>query len=146
MNSNEFDDYVKNVLNQIAFVFAHKNIKRELMSHLNDLYDEYVEQGFESSERIRRVLEDMGDPVIIGKELNQIHHPLIGWLWYLSHIAVIVLAVYSLFLVGTETLSHLLNNRFISDKGFNTEQFLQDKRSETNEVRFDLDLNILIAL
>ena len=45
MNSNEFDDYIKNVLNQIAFVFEHKNIKRELMSHLADLKDEYAEQG-----------------------------------------------------------------------------------------------------
>ena len=146
MNSNEFDDYIKSVLSQIAFVFEHKNIKRELMSHLNDLYEEYVEQGLETSELIRRVIEDMGDPVKIGKELNQIHHPLIGWLWHLSRIAVIVLAVYSLFLVGAETLSHLLNNRFISDKSFDIEQFLHDKRSETNEVHFDLDMNILITL
>ena len=146
MNSNEFDDYIKDVLNHVSFVFEHKSIKRELMSHLIDLQDEYGEQGIEESECIKRVLEDMGDPVEVGKGLNQIHHPIIGWLWMMSRIAVFVLVAYSLFLMSSEILNHLLSNRFVSDNGFNIEQFMQDKVTSTNTRYMDRDLNIEIEL
>ena len=146
MNSNEFDDYIKNVLNQIVFVFEHKNIKRELMSHLADLKDEYAEQGLESSELTRRVIEDMGDPVVIGKELNQIHHPIIGWLWWISRLFVVVTLVYSIFFVGSKFMTHQLSKRFVSDQDFDINQFMSGLGDSEGIAQFNQDLALTIKL
>lgn len=146
MNSNEFDDYIKNALNQIAFIFEHKNIKRELMSHLADLKDEYAEQGLESSELTRRVIEDMGDPVVIGKELNQIHHPIIGWLWWISRLFVVVILVYSIFFVGSKFMTHLLSKRFVSDQAFDIHQFMSGLGDSERIAQFNQDLALTIKL
>ena len=146
MSSSDFEIYIKDVLKQISFVPEHKNIRRELVSHFSDLQDEYLAQGVFETEISTRVIEDMGDPILLGKELHQIHHPLIGWLWYFSRVAVVVLAGYSLFLVGSKTYLHFVNNRFISDRGFDIEQFMHGKIDETNKVYRDLDLDIFVDL
>lgn len=144
MNSNEFDDYIKNVLSQIGFVFEHKNIKRELMSHLLDLKDEYAEQGLESSDLTQRVIEDMGDPILIGKELNQIHHPIIGWLWWISRIAVVSMFIYCILFVGSKFMTHQLTNRFVSDQDFDINQLMlgQGNTDRIAQLNQDLDLTI----
>lgn len=146
MNSSEFDDYIKNVLSQVSFVFEHQNIKRELMSHLLDLQEEYVSQDVQSSEIPKRVIEDMGDPVLIGKELNQIHHPLIAWLWWVSRLMVVATAVYCLFITGSRFIQHQIDNQFVSDHGFDTKLFLQSVAIEKDALVQDLDLDIRIEL
>lgn len=146
MNSNEFDDYIKNVLSQIAFVFEHKNIKRELMSHLMDLKDEYAEQGLESSELSRRVLDDMGDPVVVGKELNQIHHPIIGWLWWISRLVVVSMFIYCILFVGSKFLTHLSSNRFVSDQDFDINQFMSGMGDSNRIAQLNQDLDLTINL
>lgn len=146
MNSNEFDDYIKNVLNQIAFVFEHRRIKRELMSHLLDLKDEYAEQGLENSEITQRVIEDMGDPIAIGKELNQIHHPIIGWLWWISRLVVVSLLVYSILFVGSKFMTHQLSNRFVSDQDFDINQFMIGLGDSEKIAQVDQDLALTINL
>ncbi len=146
MNSNEFDDYIKNVLNQVAFVFEHKKIKRELMSHLLDLRDEYAEQGLENLEITQRVIEDMGDPIAIGKELNQIHHPIIGWLWWISRIVVVTMLIYCILFVGSKFVTHQLANRFVSDQDFDINQFMWGLGDSERIALLNQDLALTINL
>lgn len=90
--SSIYDAYTKKVLKQVKFVYDHRSIRRELNSHINDLIDQQNWNNLPEEELILKINEEMGDPIDLGKSLNQVHKPLLGYAWIISKsIFVIVL-------------------------------------------------------
>ncbi len=70
-------DYKKDFLDTVAEQIAYKPLRRvlgqELKEHIYDRTEEYEAQGISREEAERQAVRDMGDPVVIGTELNRVH-------------------------------------------------------------------------
>ena len=96
MNKKE---YLKIVTKQIRFRFDRSTIEEELDQHLSDSIEDLMEEGFCREDAERIAVEQMGDPVETGRALNQEHHPVIGYLWMISKIALVMLTIPTLYFV-----------------------------------------------
>ena len=92
------ENYLKIILKEIRFPFDRKDVRKELEEHFDDSIEFYLKPGVSAEEAERLATQDFGDPIEIGKALNQVHKPLLGWLWFLSKYGLIALSVIALFL------------------------------------------------
>lgn len=86
-------EWCRKVTDQVAFWPDRAAIQRELLAHLEDGTADLERIGFDRQLAEERTLAAMGDPVEVGKALNQAHKPWLGWLWQLSRGLMLVLAV-----------------------------------------------------
>lgn len=86
-------EFISRVLEEIKFRPDHKAIRQELLEHIEDETGWLCGQGMSKNEAEAQAVLSMGEPEAIGRELNQVHRPLIGWAWQLSRAALIVAAV-----------------------------------------------------
>ncbi len=101
MTSQNKSEYIKRVLKEIYFTFDRKKIKKELMDHMEDLEQDFLSSELDVEKREKLICEEMGDPTVIGKVLNQIHNPWLGYLWLISRILMLCLIFYSASYFGT---------------------------------------------
>ncbi len=71
----EFTDYLAEVCRQIRWKKAHPSIQRELSDHMKDQMDEYISHGIPSHEAVQKTVQEMGDPVQIGTQLDRTYRP-----------------------------------------------------------------------
>lgn len=69
--------YLEQVAEQIRWKRARFAVVAELEQHLNDQKDAFAAQGKENAEQL--AVEEMGDPVSVGLELDCIHRPKPQW-------------------------------------------------------------------
>jgi len=98
MASSASNDFVRIVTDQIRFPLDRKIIAIELEDHIHELESFYIEELKDPSEAHDIAIQEMGDPVEIGKELNKVHKPIWGWLWLISKSLCIGLAVVVIFM------------------------------------------------
>lgn len=72
--------WCSDVVKEIRFHYDRKAVAEELYVHLADSRDYMMEEGLSEAEAERAAIAAMGDPVALGKELNQVHSPLLGLL------------------------------------------------------------------
>lgn len=74
-----FQIYLKTVEEQIRWRRARPVLTQELERHLEDQRDAFIAGGAEPEEAERLAVEDMGDPVALGAELDRVHRPRPQW-------------------------------------------------------------------
>ena len=77
--SNKISEYLKNVCEQIRWKKAHRVISKELEDHIVDQKDAFISQGMEEDAAIEKAIQEMGDPIIVGSELDRTHKPKPQW-------------------------------------------------------------------
>lgn len=102
MSTNSRAEYINTVVSQVKFPFDRKGIAKELDDHIDELECFYLDIRLGEDEAARRAVNEMGDPLEIGKALNHVHKPLLGWLWIVSKYLCITLGVFSFFLVSSK--------------------------------------------
>ena len=70
-------EYIQTVEDQIRWKRARGVVSLELRRHLEDQRDAFAMEGREDAERL--AVEEMGDPVSVGAELDRIHRPRPQW-------------------------------------------------------------------
>lgn len=110
-------NYVNQILREVYFSFDHKKIKKELLDHMEDLEIEFKETNLEKRDEL--ICQEMGDPTVIGKELNQIHNPWIGYLWFVSRILMVVTLFYAASYFGTTYAQRRLYSTINDDSNLN---------------------------
>lgn len=79
-SSNEIDKYLDDVVEQIQYKPVRDEIKDEIAAHIEDRKEEYVRQGMDESKAWNKAIENMGDAVEIGTQINNVrkvqHNPL----------------------------------------------------------------------
>ena len=65
------------VAEQIRWKRARPVVTAELERHLEDQRDAFAEEGYENAEEL--AVKEMGDPVIVGTELDRVHRPKPQW-------------------------------------------------------------------
>ena len=95
--SSVSNSYIKQVLKQVKFIVDHRSIKRELNSHIQDLIDEHQWHDLSEHDLNLKILEEMGDPIDLGQSLNQVHKPILGYIWVVSRSIFIIVLCLSIF-------------------------------------------------
>ncbi len=71
--------FLDTVCEQIRFQKAHDFVKKELQDHITDQAAAFMEQGIEKETALQKAVAEMGDPVLVGTELDRIHRPKLEW-------------------------------------------------------------------
>ncbi|MFB6364993.1 FtsW/RodA/SpoVE family cell cycle protein [Paenibacillus elgii] len=90
-------DYLSSVCLQIRARELHKDIRRELESHLEELVLDKEAEGASREEAVAWAIRQMGDPVSVGRELHRIHKPRMQWGLLLGLIAFLGLGVFVMY-------------------------------------------------
>lgn len=72
-----YKEYLDDVCRNIKFKVAHRILRKELTSHIDDKVNELKEAGVDNAEA--KAIEAMGDPHETGQALNDIHKPQTEW-------------------------------------------------------------------
>ena len=77
------EEFIKALTEQMRCVKAREGVAKELMDHIQDQTEAYEESGMSHEEALQAAVQEMGDPVAIGMELDHIHRPKTDWsmLW-----------------------------------------------------------------
>lgn len=107
----EFRRWCDAVTDQVRFRPDRRAIAAELTAHYQDHVQDLERVGYDWKLAQRRALAAMGDPEEVGRALDRVHKPWLGWLWIASR-AVLVLTVIAclLSLPGTGSFFHMLKN------------------------------------
>ncbi len=72
-------EYSKSVCDQIRWKKAHFVITEEIENHLTDQRDAYIADGADEAAATDNAIAQMGDPVIVGAQLDRTHRPKPQW-------------------------------------------------------------------
>lgn len=84
------EEFLETACNQIRYKSVHKSIINELTDHIEEQKIQYIKEGFSEEDATSKSIEQMGDPVMVGKELDKAHRPKTEW-FILSLVAILVL-------------------------------------------------------
>lgn len=73
------EQYLETVCSQIRYKKIHGEIRGELGNHINDQKEAYKARGIDDEAAELKALEQMGDPVAVGTELDRTHRPKPEW-------------------------------------------------------------------
>lgn len=89
----EFRSWRAAVLAQVRFRPDRAAIEAELTAHYEDHVQDLERVGYDRQLAEQRALAAMGDPEEIGRALDKVHKPCLGWIWRLSRWLMVVLAI-----------------------------------------------------
>ena len=72
-------EYIKIVCEQIRWKKAHASISKELEDHIIDQKSAFLNSGLDDKTATEKAIIEMGDPVLIGTELDRTYRPKIEW-------------------------------------------------------------------
>ena len=93
MASALWGKFASDVLKEVKFKYDHTGIRRELLDHMEELYEDLQAEGMDADVAEIMAAEYMGDAKEIGQALNKEHSPVLGWLWLGCRRLVLVLLV-----------------------------------------------------
>ncbi|MGL5352701.1 MAG: permease prefix domain 1-containing protein, partial [Clostridium sp.] len=80
VESKMVDNYINNVCGLIKNKRVHKNIKEELLDHIEEIIEDSIEGGKSEEEAINYALEQMGAFDVVGSSLNKVHKAAPDWI------------------------------------------------------------------
>lgn len=92
MRSN-FQIWVNAVCQEVRFRPDRRSIELELRDHYEDHVRDILRLGRPRELAEQRALEAMGNPQEVGRALDKVHKPWLGWLWEVSRVLVLSLAL-----------------------------------------------------
>lgn len=113
MRFESWESYINAMLSQVKFRFDHKDIRAEYEEHMEDKLEFLMDCGMDEERAAREVLTEMGEPKSLGKALNEIHNPLLGWIWWVSRIAAryaVSVGIFLVLYVAVTEISDVLPN------------------------------------
>ena len=91
-----FTGWVEQACACVRFQPDRKAIRKELWAHYEDHCRDLERLGYEPALARERAREAMGDPLEVGKALDRVHKPWLGWLWEGSRVLLAGLILVSL--------------------------------------------------
>jgi cell division protein FtsW (lipid II flippase) len=79
LENNKIENYISTVCELVKNKDVHYDIALELKDHIQTLKEEYIDSGLSEEAAIEKAISHMGDPDLIGKQLDKTHKAKIGW-------------------------------------------------------------------
>lgn len=73
--SERFDGYLSQVDEQVRWARVRPALRRELMGHLEEQRDACLAEGMDETSAEIEAVRQMGDPVLVGQQLDEVHRP-----------------------------------------------------------------------
>ena len=73
--SERFDGYLSQVDEQVRWARVRPALRRELMGHLEEQRDACLAEGMDETSAEIEAVRQMGDPVLVGRQLDEVHRP-----------------------------------------------------------------------
>ena len=80
IENNKINEYLNNVCKLIKNKKVHNEIKEELLDHINDIIEDYLEIGMSLDVATDKALIQIGDAKVIGHDLNKAHKSNSDWI------------------------------------------------------------------
>lgn len=130
----EFGRWCDTVTRQVRFRPDRGAIQRELAAHYQDHVRDLERVGYDWKLAEQRALAAMGNPEEIGRALDRVHKPWLGWLWIASR-TVLILTVMAclLSLPGTGSFFHMMKNTLFPPEDPGGYQAIAGSYSALNE-------------
>lgn len=129
--NTEKNIYIGKVLNHIHYKKLHTRIYEELSTHLDDMYEDFSSTRDDEEEITRKVLEEMGNPDELGKELQEIHKSVLLRVKILKTIFCIILIMLTPFIFDTIfTAGEEIHNCITSFTVEEAEQWIVEERND----------------
>ena len=107
-------EFLQSVCKEIRFKSIHKNITKELSDHIEDQKNEYIKQGLAEETAVLKAVEQMGDPIIVGKQIDKANRPKTEWsILSLAAFLVVLGGVVQFFLSGVNANSADMFSHFL---------------------------------
>ena len=98
-------EFLNRVCQEIKYKPAKRDISEEMETHIQDLKENYIHDGFTNLEAEEKAVAQMGNAEEIGKKLNKIHRPKLEW----------KLLILILILMGFEIFTLILKQPLLYD-------------------------------
>ncbi|GMK37508.1 rod shape-determining protein RodA [Paenibacillus sp. CCS19] len=72
-------EFLDRICNNVRASAVHDDIRLEMLNHLEERIIEGMDAGKTEEEAIAAAVEQMGDPNVLGKQLNAAHRPKLAW-------------------------------------------------------------------
>lgn len=79
LENNKIQNYINTVCELVKNKDVHYDIALELKDHIQTLKEEYIDSGLSEEDATEKAISHMGDPDLIGKQLDKTHKAKIGW-------------------------------------------------------------------
>ena len=79
LDNQKVNIYMDTVCSCVKFRGAHNEIRSEIETHLIDTVEEHEKEGISREEAIDMTIKQMGDPLDLGRKLNEVHRPKPEW-------------------------------------------------------------------
>ena len=87
------EEYIKKLLEQVRSQKAHTAIGDEIRSHIEDQIEENISKGMDKETAEKMAVEDMGDPIGVGIELDRVHRPKIAWSMVIAALVIAIIGI-----------------------------------------------------
>jgi len=113
LSKNNIDDFLDIVCNDIKYVPARREIRNELYEHIIESKQNYIQNGLHESSAEHEAIQDVGDPISISKEFNNVYRKtfdLKTFLIFGFFIIINLLLLFTVFFKGNQNINFLSNN------------------------------------
>jgi len=76
---DKISEYLDAVCGQIRWRKAHNEVAAELRAHIEDQRAAYLADGYDEEAATEMAITEMGDPLLVGSELDRTHRPKVEW-------------------------------------------------------------------
>lgn len=77
--SNRLEEFLDCICDQIRWKQSHEILRIEIENHIIDQKEAFLREGLLEDDALEKAIEEMGDPITIGTELDRTHRPKIEW-------------------------------------------------------------------
>lgn len=96
IGNKKVDEYINNVCGLIKNKKVHENIKDELLSHIDEIIEDCIEQGKTEDEAVNQALLQMGSYDVVGTSLNKVHRAEPDWVLLIMTSIFITFSIFTL--------------------------------------------------
>ena len=117
MEKYSYLSWLETVGKQMHFPPDRKAALAELADHMSDRREDFIRNGMSTIEASDATAAVMGDPVEVGRTLNRLHNPVLGWIWFLFRwlFRILAISLVCLTVFGVYEIAWLVPHKMCSD-------------------------------
>ena len=104
----DIKNFINNVCKEIKYKPVKEGIAEELQLHIQEIKEEYVNNGMQDSVAEEKAVSQMGEAEEIGKKLNKIHKPKLDW-----KLVILIAILMSFSLINSVLKETTTNDKYI---------------------------------
>lgn len=95
--NSSVNEYLERVCSYIKYKEAHREIKEELISHIEEIKEEYMDNDISEDEALIKAIQRMGDAKEVGKQLNLAHKGTPDWITLILTLVLVNIGVFLMY-------------------------------------------------